>query len=186
MSKISFPTKTFIVLFCIAFFGSFLVMSLWSNLYNQPINQMIKVYSPQRQANALKAKLQQQQQVAQAPSVDTSTWKTYTSKDFGFTFKYKPDWKVLAVTKKGGFSIIQVDPGSKFYNIKIYVSDKGYNGIDGLPSNPDTIGGLTGVNVNDLLYGVKSGTNYFTFDVGVSTSLKTDFGGLVHSVTFTK
>ena len=56
--------------------------------------------------------------------------------------------------------------------------------MGGLPLQSDTIGGQPATEVSNLLYGVQYGNYYYTFDVGLSTSLKPDFDALVHSVTF--
>ena len=56
--------------------------------------------------------------------------------------------------------------------------------MGGLPLQSDTIDGQPAVEVSNLLYGVKDGSYYYTFDVGLSTSLKPDFDALVHSVQF--
>ena len=51
---------------------------------------------------------------------------------------YSPDWKILPL-KKNGFTVLQVDPGAKYYNIKIYVSPKEFYIMDGLPTTAETI-----------------------------------------------
>ena len=116
---------------------------------------------------------------------DTSTWKDYTDTKYGLSFKYNPEWKIKPWAKnKEGFDVLEIDPGSKFYNIKLYASDKSYYVMDGLPTEKTTIGGLQAVDVSDLLYGVKKGSTYLTFDVGLSLSLKPQFNGLVESIKF--
>lgn len=119
-------------------------------------------------------------------TVDTTAWKDYSNSDFGFGFKYKPEWKILPPKQKGEFNVIEIDPGKKFYNIKIYVSKQGYYVMDGLPTKNETINGIETLNVNDLLYGMKNGDYYYTFDIGLSLSLKKDFDALVRTVYFAK
>jgi len=115
---------------------------------------------------------------------DTTGWPTYTDKESGLSFQYKPGWKVLAPIKKAGFRIIQIDPGKKYYNIKIYISPEQFYIMDGLPATGETIGGAPALNVNNALYGIRANNLYYTFDVGLSMSLLPDFNGLVHSATF--
>jgi len=119
-----------------------------------------------------------------AATVDTSTWKTYTDKTSKLNFKYPSTWKVLAPTTKNGYTVIQVDPGTKYYNIKIYVSSRDYYIMGGLPTKPVSIGSYQGIDVSDLLYGVVAHDLYYTFDIGQSLSLKDKFNALVRSVSF--
>jgi hypothetical protein len=181
MPKITAPTKSFIILFILAVFLTFLCLQLWSDLPINPNNKASQLYYDE----TLKLPTKNQPEVI-APSVDTTAWKTYSSESFGFSFKYKPDWKVLPAKEKNGYTIIEVDPGAKFYNIKIYISKDDYYVMGGLPYKNETIGGQPSMNVNDLLFGVKYNNTYYTFDIGLSTSLKPNFDALVRSVTFVK
>lgn len=181
MSKLPPQTKSFIVIFTVAILGTYL--SLWLtgtvnfNLGDKSLKDLgyqIINYDGQTQPANEQA----------AAKVNTSDWKTYTDSRYNFSFKYKPDWKVLPAINKGGFYVLQIDPGKKYYNIRIFVSPNQYLGIDGLQTQPETIGNQAGLNVKNLLYGAKSGGNYFTFDIGFSLSLQPEFMALVHSVQF--
>ena len=177
MSKISIESKSFIILFLIALFGTVFCLNLSLNLLG-PVASYTATY---RQASAIA----RQAPVAQAaPPVDPTGWKTYTNTKYGFSFLYNPDWKVLPSTMQAGYEVFQVDPGKKYYNIKIYISTLGYYVMGGLPLQNDTIGGQPAMEINGLLYGVKDGNYYYTFDVGLSTSLKPNFDALVYSVKF--
>lgn len=180
MSRISTPTKSFIVLCFFAIFGLFLCLSLWSELDNSPYNNFSVVYEDaySRLLPGLTTSVQVK------PTTDTTAWKTYTNKTYNFSFKYKPDWKVLELKKVKGYNVLEVDPGKKYYNIKIFINDKDYYVMGGLPTKNQTIGGQPAINVNNLLYGIKAGNYYYTFDVGLSTSLAPDFDALVYSVKF--
>ena len=179
MFKASAGSKSFIVLFVIALFGTFLCLNLsLQMLTNTPYNEV--TYS----ATQTTPGYRNAAQASPVQPVDTSSWKTYTNKQYNFSFKYPTDWKVLSITQQTGYNVLQIDPGAKFYNIKIYISTQGYYIMGGLPLAPDKIGGQRASNVNNLLYGVMDGNYYYTFDIGLSTSLKPDFDALVHSVTF--
>lgn len=193
MPKISGPSKSFIVLFALAIFGVVLCLSLWPDLAQRPPRNFNRIYyfrhfNADRGLNAPApgAAALQSQEPAQAPpsAVDTSGWKNYFNKTYNLGFKYPPDWKVLAPKKLKGYDAIEVDPGKKFYNVKIYISPTDYFVFAGLPAVGDTLGGLPAANVKDSLYQVKAGKYYYTFDVGLSTSIKPDFAALVHSVMF--
>jgi len=181
MSKLAPQTKTFIILFFVAVFGAFLCLSLWSNLAKQVSNRSNNtntiIAAKSTAAKTVPAP-------APAPAVDTTGWKTYTNKQEQLSFLYKPGWKVLPAVNKDGFTVLQVDPGPKFYNIKIYVSPKEFYIMDGVPATNETIDGQPALNADYSLYGIKANNLYYTFDVGLSMSLVPDFDGLVYSVKF--
>ena len=118
------------------------------------------------------------------PIVDTSKWKTYTDKKYNFSFQYDPSWKVIAPKTTNGFYVVQVDPGTKYYNIKVSVSPTGFFAMDGLQTTPETINGYMVQDDNGLLYGIKNNNTFYTFDIGWSLSLKPEFDALVHTVQF--
>lgn len=117
-------------------------------------------------------------------AVDTSNWPTYTDSKYNFSFKYPLDWKLVEPVTKQGYYVVALDPGAKYYNVKIYVNPSSYFAMDNLPSRTLTIGGQPAVDVEGVLYGIKYGENYFTFDEGLSTSIKPQFEALVKSVQF--
>lgn len=177
MPKISLQTKTFIWLFCFAVFGTYLCLILWSNLIGKvPTTQNIVANTSTTTATQISP--------APVPVVDTTDWKTYSNPQYQLSFLYKPDWKVLPAVNKSGFTILQIDPGTRFYNIKIYISPKEFYVMDGVPTKTETIGGQTALNANNALYGILANGTYYTFDVGLSMSLVPDFDALVHSVKF--
>ncbi len=179
MSKFSTQTKSFIVLFGLAVIGTYLCTMLWPDIASFNFKSYTYRFAPIPQ-NLDKPI----DQAVAIPLVDTSTWKDYSNPDLGLSFKYKPDWKIKDVITKKDFKIIEIDPGAKFYNIKIYVSPKEFYVMDGLPTKTETIAGKEALNVNNILYGIKSGTSYYTFDIGLSLSLTPDFNAMVHSVQF--
>jgi hypothetical protein len=178
MKKISLQTKTFIALFCFAVFGTYLCLILWTNLIGRSPNKPAAVISTTTKSVAA--------QTSRAPiaAVDTTGWKTYSNPQYQLSFLYKPNWKILPAVNKNGFTILQVDPGPRFYNIKIYISPKEFYIMDGVPAKTETIGGQTALNADNALYGIEANNIYYTFDVGLSMSLVPDFDALVHSVKF--
>jgi hypothetical protein len=182
-NKMSPQTKSFIILFIIALAGTYLclvVLGLGGFGQNRPGGENVILYGQPNQQAVLAAN-------SDDPDVMTaniSAWKTFTSADYGFSFKYKPDWKVLPPQKKGDWTVIQVDPGKKYYNVKIYISPKDYYAMGGLPIHQETINGVPAQNVSNLLYGFSKNNFYYTFDIGLSLMLKPDFEAMVHSVMF--
>ena len=187
-NKISLQTKSFIALFITALLGVIICLWLWADLIYTPYALNIirndRFYSINNQT--LNQKKSNPANVQDEPTIDTSAWKTYTNKQYKLSFKYSPDWKVLAVAEKSGFSIVQVDPGKKYYNFKIYISPKSFYILDGLPTKTEIIGGEQALNVNNALYGIKANNSFYTFDIGFSMSLLPQFDAMVHSVKFGK
>jgi len=181
-------SKSFVFLSILALVGTYLCLMLWAGLvsysgsgvnipaaYNYNELGLMPPKNPITPAAAAQAA---------AAQIDTSAWKTFTNKEFGFSFKYNPAWKVLKPITKKGYTVFQIDPGSKYYNIKIYVSQKDYYIMGGLPTVGESIGGQQAMNVNNQLYGIAANGFYYTFDVGWSMSLVPQFVALVHSVKF--
>ena len=121
---------------------------------------------------------------AKIAAVDTSDWKTFTDAKYNLSFKYQPDWKISAATKKNGYTIIQIDPGKKYYNFLLYISAADYYAMAGLPAVQENISGCQATNVFNTLYGIKFGNLYYTFDIGKSFNLLPQFNAWVHSVKF--
>jgi hypothetical protein len=184
--KMSPQSKSFLVLLILILVGSYLCLTMWWLYLSQPTqnhswplggNFQMTSYRP-NQNQTVKS------QTAAAPAVDTSGWKTYTDSTYHFSFKYQPDWKILAPQKKNGYIVLQVDPGAKYYNFNIYISPDSFYIMDGLPYNTETIGGEQAYDVVNSLFGIKFNNTYYTFDVGQSFKLLPQFDALVHTVNF--
>ena len=182
MKNISPQSKSFIVLFCLVLVGVYVCLTLWDDLLSQDYRQLYS-YGNYQTFPASDTPTSGAAMHPPAP-LDTSGWKTYSDKKDGLAFKYPPAWNVLPPKKSGGFTVLQVDPGKKYYNVKIYISPKDFYAMGALPYKADTVGGQTATDVSDLLYGVKTNGLYYTFDIGLSLSLKDQFNALVHSVSF--
>lgn len=148
-------------------------------------NELVVNYDPPRvsaEQGEKKPALEQVQE--KEPMVDTADWKLFRDNKLNLAFKYNPAWKIKAPVSKGGYQIIEIDPGKKYFNFKIYVNESGFYALDGLPAKSETIDGASALNVNDVLYGVKAEPFYYTFDIGYSLSLKPQFKALMNSVVF--
>ena len=174
MNNISRASKSFIILFLVALLGTVFCLGLY---LHQP------AYSPVSYNLNVSKNGDYQQPLDDTP-IDVSGWKSYNNSAYHLSFLYDPTWKVLAEKKQGDYTVIQIDPGQKYYNIKIYIGTNGYYAMDGLNTKTISIGGESAIDVGGLLYGVHSGDYYYTFDIGQSLSLKPEFDALVHSVTF--
>ncbi len=186
--NLSTPTKSFIFLFCAAVIGTYLTVMLSNDLAAKRSAggaYQTKYYGKQAGYGIIPAADASERPLPPVTPVDTSSWKTYTDSAYGLSFKYAPEWKISqGKPASDGFTTIEIDPGKKFYNMKIYISSQSYYGLSGLPSVRATIGGQPATDVSNLLYGVSHGGYYFTFDNGLSTAMIDDFNALIKSVEF--
>jgi hypothetical protein len=187
MFKNSAPqTKSFLILFGIAVVGVYLSFMLSNNLTGgNPGNNYSAVYYNQTTSKLAGTAMASAAGLPPFKTIDTSNWKTYTEAEHGLSFKYDPAWTVLpGKTDKDGYFVLQIDPGLKFYNIKIYISKTSFFAMDGLPAVTQIIANETAINVSNLLYGIHRGAYYYTFDNGLSTNMIDGFNALVRTVKF--
>ncbi len=181
MAKTSPQTKSFVILFLIAIIGTYLSVRFYNNIQKDNLGQYQAInYEGQTKQNEEVIR-----KVEASELVDTSIWLEYTNEKYNFSFKYKPDWKVLQAKAYDNYDLIEIDPGRRFYNIKIYISPVGFAAMGGLPQEQVRVDGVVAKNVSDMLYGIKHGELYYTFDLGLSVSLADDFNTLVSTLSFT-
>lgn len=194
MHKLSPQAKSFIILFIIAIIGTYLAVMISRDLAGEKFSTGSSGgYTSYYYGNKADKTTPATGTVLGASrfppveAVSTAGWKNYSDVKYSLSFQYPSDWKIKTSTEKSNgvdYYVIQLDPGSKYYNVKIYVSSSDYFALAGLPTKTDTVGGLPAMNVSNLLYGVKLGSYYFTFDNGLSTQLINQFNALVKSVKF--
>ena len=180
--NLSPQSKSFLILFAVALVGTYLTTMVVRHsvlLVNTGPGGYDIRYYPQNTAQA------QEPQLPTVSPVDTSSWKTYTDQSYPLSFKYDPSWKVsVGKTTTDGFYQLQIDPGSKYYNMHVYISPSKYFALDSLPGVPATVSGLPALTSANILFGVKYQNNYYTFDCGLSTNLIDQFNALVQSAKF--
>ena len=118
------------------------------------------------------------------PPIDTSSWKTYTSRNYPFTFKYPSTWKASPTPTTDEFDLIKITTSNPATPIHIFLSKKGYIGLDNVKTEPTTVGGQSGLTVQQALYGVEYKGVFYTFDLANAVKDKAEFKALVQSVTF--
>ncbi len=190
MQKISPQTKSFIFLLSFAIIGTFVCVNLYSGLqknaeeynYNINGNEAVKYPEPKNSLNPLN--IQTAEALETIEPASTENWQIFRSEKYNLSFKYPAEWQVKEGKSKNGFNVLEIDPGLKYYNIKIYIHASEFYALDGLPYTKETIAGFTALNVTDSLYGIKSGSYFYTFDVGLSMSLRPQFKALVLSASF--
>lgn len=121
---------------------------------------------------------------ADAP-VSTKDWKQYEDSKYPLNFKYPEKWAVTtySATDPNVGYIISVNPdGDEYDNIRVYINTKSYMAASGLTTTKTTINGIDAVTVNDMLFGIKQGNNYITFDMGTSPELLPYFKAILGTV----
>ncbi len=119
------------------------------------------------------------------PPADTTGWKTYTSRNYPFTFKYPSTWTAVPTPTSDEYDTITITPsGTGASPMHVYLSKTGYLGMDNLQSQPITVSGQAGINVQDLLVGVKYENVYYTFDIGSAINNQAEFNAIVQSVVY--
>lgn len=181
MQKFSPQTTSFIFLSSLALFGGFLVILISSQVLK---NEVYYVQDPNYQENSNYSPIPTASASEELVLPDTRNWEDHRYNVYGISFKTPKGWKVALPKKQGNFFVGEIDPGAKFENIRIYISEKDYFVMQDLPTKNDTVGGQPALNVSDLLYGVWANNFYFTFDIGRSVSLKPEFNAIVKSVEF--
>ena len=190
--KISPQSKSFIVLFSVAVVGTIACAGLarYLTIRYQGDGYTLYPFPPKYLTNKNAGQHPTSTPLSRpsepvVPAVDTSGWKIYTASKYNFQFRYDPSWSVKTGGKKDGYDILEVDPGKKYYNFKIYVSPTDYYVVDGLPATDQTIGGKQAKNIQSMLYAIQDDNLRLTFDLGMSLSLRPQFKAMVESLKFT-
>lgn len=186
--KASLQTKSFLVLLGLAIIGTYLSVMLGGNFkigqnkYGRGNSAIY--YRPSQNSNPQNAAVLAATTLPESDKIteNTSSWKTYTNNVLGLSFKYPPDWQIKSPSKTEGFDVITIDPGTRLYNMYVYVSNTDYYNLTGLPAARVKVGGLDALNSGNLLFGLQKNNRYYTFDIGYSVNKKSDFLALVHSV----
>lgn len=178
--KISKHSKSFAWLFGIAFFGAFL--SLW---INGQLENPASTLSPQDGYQVITYnQTQKSRDREQQTAVDTSNWREYTNEKYGLTFKYNPEWQIRSINNRDGFYVIEIDPGLRYDNFRVFISQDDYFALSGVPVQKTRVAGREALNLDGEVLGIKDNATYFTFDMGASLSLKPYFQAMVETVEF--
>lgn len=112
-----------------------------------------------------------------------SEWVEYSDSGVSLKFKYPPTWKLSTYDSENPkYYIIVLDPGQEKDHIRIYVSKKSYFADQGLTKEKTKVAGQEAWTVQDLLVGVKTSSQYFTFDLGSNLELKPAFQDMLTTV----
>ncbi len=181
MKNWSIQNKSFFILFLILLLGSLTALFL-----SQTETGRKNPYEQKKQNESENIKIVRAQEVSgEIENVpDTSDWKLYTNKSLGLNFKIHPSWQVKSSGEKNGYFAYTISDEVLNSEFIFYVSLKDFYVMDGLPAEEAVLGGKPAKNVSGLLYGVKNGKFYFTFDIGQAISMKPEFTAMVRSINF--
>ncbi len=188
--KLSPQTKSFIILFVIAFVGVYICLILveYTDFPGSlAAVERIQLAQYQKLDTVSTARADMGDNFLPTDStttVDTTGWKSYTDSTYNFTIHYPAQWNIKKPVQQDGYYVVTIDPGARYFNIHIYVSSQGYFAMAGLPSTAIIIAGQTATDVEGVLYGLQYNGNYYTFDQGISQSIKPDFEAMVKSFSF--
>ncbi len=121
--------------------------------------------------------------------ISTKGWSQYEDSKYPLDFKYPKEWTVTtysATDPNVGYIIIVKPDNELSDNIRVYVNTKGYVATSGLTTTKTIVNGINGVTVNDMLVGIRQGSNYITFDLGTSPELMPYFKALLSTVEIAK
>jgi hypothetical protein len=111
-----------------------------------------------------------------------SSWEIFQSQYTGLSFRHPKEWTVTE-KKLGKDYVLYLQPDQKNNEkITIYISPSSFLGFDGLPTKTKDLNGYKVTSVDSSLFGIKSSTNYYTFDAGTSQDSLPVFTELANSV----
>src|SRR3989344_170543 len=175
--KISKHSKSFVWLFGTAFLGTVLALLVMRNFEypsyfanNDEGGYQTVTYSPKAKGAA---------DSEPTVIVDTSDWLQYSNLKYGLNFKYSPQWRIRSVENKDGYYVIEIDPGARYDNFRIYISQDDYFALSGVPTTQTEVGGKKAISLEGAILGIKDNATYYTFDMGASLSLKPYFKALI-------
>lgn len=119
-------------------------------------------------------------------SIDTSNWQDYQDRVYPLHVKFPETWKYSAdITTLPGYYTVNLTPQDSKTSIRIYINDKDFVAVDNLKGNQQTIAkNLTVTNYDGLIYTIKVGDYYYTFDGTMAPLSTTELSEIVRLAKF--
>ncbi len=122
------------------------------------------------------------------PNLDTSDWQTYTDNAYPLKISYPNTWYYSADrTTIPDVYTINLAPEKDAQPIRIFISKESFIAVDNLKGKQIRIAvGQIATNYDDLVYAVKVGDNYYTFDGTMNEAYKKELAEIVRTARFTQ
>lgn len=171
----STPSRSFILL-------TFIVLcTVYAALVLTRIN---RVYGPQAEVTTTKKLTQPTDAKTITTNVDTTDWANYNDDRFPLIISYPKSLTIDTNTKLEEYYIINLTETTSKASIKIFISDKGFAGTAALAgSDFITKNGYTATNYDNIIYTIKVGEYFYTFDGTNAPNLQNELAEIVNTVT---
>lgn len=117
---------------------------------------------------------------------DTSDWQKYQDPAYPISISYPETWTYSADIKTlPGFYTINLFPKDSKNSVRIYISEEDFVAVDNLKGNQQTIAkNLTVTNYQDLIYTIKVGDYFYTFDGTLADQYQAELSEIVRLARF--
>ncbi len=117
---------------------------------------------------------------------DTKKWQSYDDNAYPLKLLIPETWTYAAdKTTLPGFYTINLAPQNAKLGVRVYISNTDFVAVDDLKGTQQTIAkNLTVTNYDDIIYTIKMGDNYYTFDGTTNESLKPELSEIVRLARF--
>jgi hypothetical protein len=122
----------------------------------------------------------------QKSKFDIKKWQTYEDNAYPLKLLIPETWTYSAdKTTLPGFYTINLVPQKSKLGVRVYISNTDFVAVDDLKGNQQTIAkNLTVTNYDDIIYTIKVGDNYYTFDGTTNESVKAELSEIVRLARF--
>ncbi|GEM_PF-1436918 len=171
----STPSRSFILL-------TFIVLcAVYAALVLTRIN---RVYEPEVEVVTTEQPTQSPQTETITTDVDTTDWEVYNDDQFPLIISHPESLTVDVNTELEGYYIVDLSRTTPRTSIKIFISDEGFAGTAALAgSDFITSNGYTATNYDNIIYTIKVGEYFYTFDGTNAPNLQNELAEIINTVT---
>ena len=171
----STPSRSFILL-------TFIVLcAVYAALVLTRIN---RVYEPEGDVVSTEQSTESTEIETVITDVDTSDWGDYNDDQFPLIISHPESLTVGTNTELEGYYIVNLSETTPRTSIKIFISDEGFAGTAALAgSDFITNNGYAATNYDNIIYTIKVGEYFYTFDGTNAPDLQSELAEIVNSAT---
>lgn len=179
----SLETRTFVILLITALASLYGVLIITS--YQNGEYSSLNIYQKTEQENRINSNFFNLAS-AEPKNIDITTWTEFKDPESNLIFKHPSDWDTTTIsyTTNNQLYRISIAPQDNPNPISIYVSQKEYFAMDGLPFEKTKINGNSAITMDKLMLGIKNNGKYFTFHSGQTSEFQTEFENLINTINF--